>query len=205
MKLLLEKERKRILEIMSQIGESDRVEKVRMAKILINSLASAMLRNNVSDRTNEIKNIISDMEKSGIDWNKIPEHDRNQYKQCMRGLETHLNLWKTKSEPTNMTQGFKLDESKSNYIEEAEQINEIGINATTIVNNIIIDYLNSLVGSDDFHERTLEIAYENTHQGGHTTFSVMSGWKEKVGSTIVKIADERLMQIINAIYKIPEY
>ena len=70
-------------------------------------LSSAMARNTVSDRTDEIKTIISDMKKSGIDWNKIPELDREKYKECIKYLETHLNLWINKSRPTNMTQGFK--------------------------------------------------------------------------------------------------
>jgi hypothetical protein len=107
MKKTLEESKQRILEIISQVDELNRPERVKVAKLLIDMLASAMLRNNVSDRTDEIRDIVSEMEKTDIDWNKIPELDRERYKQCMRGLETHLNLWSDKSRPTNMAQGFK--------------------------------------------------------------------------------------------------
>jgi len=101
-----------------------------------------------------------------------------------------------------------LQEEKSKIIslmEGTEQINEIGINVPDIANKIIIEFLNSLVGNPDFRDRAIEIAYESTHQGEHAKINTMIGWKENTGSSITRIADKRLKQIIDAIYKIPEY
>jgi hypothetical protein len=100
---------------------SDRIKRINKAKMFINALASAILRNNVSDRTEEIKSILSDMKDSDVDWDKdVIGHYRHDYNDCMRDIEKHLNVWKTK----NMSQGFKLDEStsKSDYTEAKEAL-----------------------------------------------------------------------------------
>jgi hypothetical protein len=98
---------------------SDRIKRINKAKEFIRALESAMLRNNVSDRTEEIRNILSDMKDSDVNWDKdVIGHYRRDLKSCMEHVEKHLNLWKTK----NMSQGFKLDESKSDYAQTKDSL-----------------------------------------------------------------------------------
>jgi hypothetical protein len=77
--------------------ESNRIIKNKRARVFIDGLASAMLRNNATDRTSEIKNILNDMKNSDIDWDKdVVGRYKEIYKGCIRNIDTHLNLWKNK-------------------------------------------------------------------------------------------------------------
>ena len=77
--------------------ESNRIIKNKRARIFIDGLGSALLRNNVSDRTSEIKNILNDMKNSDIDWDKdVVGRYRELYRQYMKSIDIHLNLWKNK-------------------------------------------------------------------------------------------------------------
>jgi hypothetical protein len=91
------------MKILSLINESDdKLKKIKEAKHFVDRLGSAMLRNNVSDRSSEIIDIIIEMGDSGIDWNKdLRGRYREDFKGLLKAVETHLKLWKNGKRPTN--------------------------------------------------------------------------------------------------------
>jgi len=124
---------------------SDRIKRINKAKAFINALASAILRNKVSDRTEEIQKILSDMKDSDVDWSKdVIGHYRDDYNACMRDIGKHLDSWKTK----NMTQGFKLDESESKYTNEKESL----MRSKSISKEMKKEILKYFTGGSTYHE-----------------------------------------------------
>jgi hypothetical protein len=91
---------------------------------------------------------------------------------------------------TNMAYGFKPNEMK----EGGQQINELGFDTPVTVTQEVIKVLESLIGSPEFLQKVID------HVGG-AKYGITP---EKMGTSMGRIIDERLKEIIHGIPKILE-